>query len=209
MSQDEVISGLVKKLTHNKSRLDFSDIEEFLIDLLPCDINDGDEFFSKYDQLERLAKAELLAEHYVEFFPPLYVYIGPSTDTNWYKPENKSNAYFSQIPMPLLIEHLGDRERELVFDQDYLPDRSHKIRKALDEGVDPMSFRPINIHYDNTENEFYVRNGIHRIQVFNEREIPYINAELTLNPAEEQSSKGCLWLLQRSLELFFPQSFNK
>ncbi|MAG60471.1 hypothetical protein CL619_01670 [archaeon] len=179
MTNEEYIADLVRKLTLDKDKVHFEDLESHFFDLIPDDVSD-EELIRDFNDLGELTKRQLLAKHYVNIGHSMYEFVEPCEGEIWLKPENNGTAYFTQIPVSFLVENLDVIERDRVFDPDYLPERSTRIRTALDSGIVAMSFTPIIIHYNIKKNKFMVTDGIHRIQVFNERGFPYINAQLSL-----------------------------
>ena len=95
---------------------------------------------------------------------------------NWADKFDYNRDYVTSIPMDFLIDHLSKISYDKVFISDYLPERSQRIREALDFGIEPEDFEPIITCYYDVEDEIYIIDGVHRTKVFYERGIKQINS---------------------------------
>jgi hypothetical protein len=119
--------------------------------------------------------------HYVrDRFDLSYVFIPPTDGIDWFRPEKLGETYRTQMPVLFLVENMRADQLIQFYDPDYHPERSEKIRSLLDEGLDPLAFAPISVSFEFKDKIINIGDGIHRLQVFNEKGYKWINSELNI-----------------------------
>lgn len=93
----------------------------------------------------------------------------------------------------LRVEHILDNLCEEARGNPHFlepkKERLEGIRKALDLGIKPHNFEPIELATHTMTGKYFVCDGYHRLHVFKERGIEHIRAIVDTDEGEESSSR--------------------
>ena len=140
-----------------------------------------DRWYNYFSELKGAALIALAVKDYVydnnfrEF-----VHIPSVKGNEWIRQDQFGKDYYTKLPVEYVVAHLGDQESRMFNDKEYNPERSDKMRVTLDSGISSGQIHPIRVVYYAEDMLFFFTDGIHRLQVFHERKISYINSYLGL-----------------------------
>jgi hypothetical protein len=100
----------------------------------------------------------------------------------WLDKANSGKTLEVLVPILYLVNHdlMGNLAKQLENCRiGSLKERYYDIKKALDSGVNPLSFEPINLCYYQNLDLFGITDGRHRITAFYDYKIKNIRAEIS------------------------------
>ncbi len=98
----------------------------------------------------------------------------------WLKRDYKEKLFI--IPVEYLVEHLDrpDLKKVISKKDEWQEEKKDKVRKDLDTGTEPEELQPAYLTLHPRKHLFRVRDGISKISVFFERNIPVIKAKVLI-----------------------------
>jgi hypothetical protein len=135
-----------------------------------------------YDDAIKRARNVLSRSHYVlDDSDRNFLVVPPITRGGWLKMKYFGQSYYTQLPLDYITSHLDEfSSNKLSSNSDRDNTRSERIKKALDDGAEPLSFTPIRLSFTLEDKLFHITDGNNRCKVFKDRQYPLINSELSI-----------------------------
>ena len=108
-----------------------------------------------------------------------YVHV-PYPQPDWIIQGRWGEDYYIKSPVHHVIRLLDNQGAKMLRNPKYLPERTVKIKDALENGISPLFFTPIIFAFFIDKEYTSIIDGLHRLAVFEEKGYQWINSRMTV-----------------------------